>query len=445
MSEGLVLAGRYRLISKLGTGGMGSVWRAWDLTLKAEIAIKLIDPSLSDSTEARGRFQREAEAAAAIRSTHVVQIMDYGVDNGLPYIAMELLHGENLARRLTRVGRMAPRDASHILNHVARALSLAHERGITHRDLKPENIFIVREVEEDIAKVLDFGIARRDNRLTESVGPKTQTGALLGTPYYMSPEQATGQHVDQLSDIWSFGIIAYECLTGKRAFDGDTLGGLFYAVCIAKMPVPSSNQSVPRGFNDWFARAAARKRTERYQSIREAADALRAVCSSADIDESFAASVGTTESSRFENSSVSTFGLSVPPSSMTIPGLKTRGPWRWILVGAGVLAVGTAVAVYFASANKSTANLGLKQTATAFVSDQAQTESVVLVSPPQVSTPLGAPSQSSSIQPSAPPRSESMPAPSAFVKSPKKAVPMLQTRTKPREDPATDADNVAAF
>ncbi len=143
--EGRVLAQRYRLVAKLGEGGMGSVWRAEHLTLNTQVAIKLIDPSIAQSKDALARFQREAQSAAELRSTHIVQIIDYGVDDNTPFIAMELLRGESVAERLVRLGRLSPNDAIQILSQVARALTLAHEKGIVHRDLKPDNIFIVRE------------------------------------------------------------------------------------------------------------------------------------------------------------------------------------------------------------------------------------------------------------------------------------------------------------
>jgi eukaryotic-like serine/threonine-protein kinase len=278
MSAGLILAGRYRLISKLGQGGMGSVWRAEDMNLGAEVAIKLIDAAFADSSEALKRFRREAQAAATIRSTYVVQILDHGIDNGTPFIAMELLHGESLAQRLESGGKLSVEQTGRILGHVGRALALAHEHGIVHRDMKPENVFLVREDDDDVGKVLDFGIARQSGGLSDSGGLKTQTGAILGTPYYMSPEQATGQGVDHLTDIWAFGVIASECLTGRRAFDSDSLGGLFHAICIKSMPVPSQLGEVPPGFDEWFARAAARDKAARFQSIKQATDELRALC-----------------------------------------------------------------------------------------------------------------------------------------------------------------------
>jgi serine/threonine-protein kinase len=257
---------------------MGSVWRAHDLNLGADVAIKLIDSAIAESVEAVNRFRQEAQSAATIRSTHVVQILDHGVDDGRPFIAMELLEGEDLGQRLHRVGQLDPAHVASVLGQVGRALSLAHAHGIIHRDLKPDNIFLVREGDDEIAKVLDFGVARKVTGLTDASTSKTRTGAMLGTPYYMSPEQATGQTVDPSSDIWAFGVIAFECLTGRRAFDGESVGALFHAICMLEPPVPSSVASVPDGFDVWFARAVCRDKSKRFATIKAAATELRALC-----------------------------------------------------------------------------------------------------------------------------------------------------------------------
>ena len=252
------------------------MWRAEHLTLRTQVAIKLIDPAIAESSEALARFQREAQSAAELRSTHIVQIIDYGIDGNSPFIAMELLEGESLAARLARLGNLAPSEMIRILSQVARALARAHEKGIVHRDLKPDNIFVVHEGDDEVAKVLDFGIAKKVDALSASSGIKTHTGALLGTPYYVSPEQALGQSdIDHRTDIWSLGIIAYECLTGRRPFERDSLGALLMAICHEPLPVPSKVASVPTGFDKWFACAAARKPEARFQTVAEAASALR--------------------------------------------------------------------------------------------------------------------------------------------------------------------------
>lgn len=244
--SGQILQAKYRLERELGRGGMGSVWLAQHLTLHSQVAIKLIDPEIAQNPEALARFLREAQAAASLRSPHVVQILDHGVDEGVPFIVMELLDGESLAKRLERVQRLSPQETSRIMTQVARAMGRAHEAGIVHRDLKPDNIFIVRNDEEEVAKVLDFGVAKSNTHGMGGVSSATRTGSVLGTPYYMSPEQAEGaKTVDHRSDIWSLGVIVWECLLGNRPFESDTLGGLLLAICARDMPVPSRTGFAP--------------------------------------------------------------------------------------------------------------------------------------------------------------------------------------------------------
>jgi len=349
MAKGLVLAKRFRLVAKLGEGGMGSVWRADDLTLDSQVAVKLIDPAIASSTEALGRFKREAQAAAALRSVHVVQILDHGfdVENGLPFIAMELLEGESLAARLTRLKRLPAMDTADILSQVARALTRAHEKGIVHRDLKPDNIFLVREGENEIAKVLDFGIAKRTGVLGNTGDVKTNTGAMLGTPYYMSPEQALGQStIDHRTDIWSLGIIAYECLTGLRPFDKKTLGALLMAICNEPLPVPSTVGSVPASFDAWFAKVAARKPEERFASAAEATAELRLVCGYSAGRPSNAALPQ--ESAVPSVNHPALLDQTASPSSVTMSGASQTRPATALLAAVvALLIVGAAVLVWF--------------------------------------------------------------------------------------------------
>ena len=348
MAKGLVLAKRFRLVTKLGEGGMGSVWRADDLTLDSQVAVKLIDPNIASSAEALGRFKREAQAAAALRSVHVVQILDHGfdVENGLPFIAMELLEGESLAARLTRMQRLPAMDTADILSQVARALTRAHEKGIVHRDLKPDNIFLVHEGENEIAKVLDFGIAKRTGVLGNTGGVKTNTGAMLGTPYYMSPEQALGQStIDHRTDIWSLGIIAYECLTGMRPFDKETLGALLMAICNEPLPVPSTVAPVPSGFDAWFAKVAARKPEERFASAAEATAELRLVCGNAPGRLSNAGLPP--ESAVPSVNRPALLDQTAAPSSVTMSGTKQTRPAKTLLAAVtALLIVGAAVFVW---------------------------------------------------------------------------------------------------
>jgi hypothetical protein len=275
VQPGRVLADRYRLEERLGEGGMGAIWRAEHLVLAAPVAVKILERDVVDSEEAVARFLREAKAAASLRSPHVVQILDYGVEDGVPFIVMELLEGETLRDRIKRLSTLEPVEMVRIVAEVARAITRAHEAGIVHRDLKPENIFLVPNEDSEIAKVLDFGVAKVEAS-TLADGTNTRTGSILGTPFYMSPEQAQGnKEVDYRSDLWSLGVIAFECLTGKRPFNSDALGDLVLQICVRDIAIPSELATVPAGFDEWFARATARPPEDRFQSAREMVESLR--------------------------------------------------------------------------------------------------------------------------------------------------------------------------
>lgn len=283
----MIIAGKYRLVSQLGKGAMGEVWRAEHTTLGAAVAIKLIDidllgPGNHNNSEVVQRFFREAKAAAALRSPHVVQILDHGYDGRLPYIAMEMLEGETLEHRLDRMKVLPPIMTATIMTHIARAIGKAHEAGIVHRDLKPGNVFLVKNDDDEIAKVLDFGIAKTTTgALGAEGGVSTRTGSVVGTPCYMSPEQALGnKSIDHRADLWSLGVIAFECVCGVRPFDSEALGDLIVQICARPVPIPSqvvaaSGVPIPDGFDAWFARACAREPAERFQSARELAESLR--------------------------------------------------------------------------------------------------------------------------------------------------------------------------
>ena len=275
LEPGTVLAGKYRLGQRLGEGGMGTVYRAEHLVLKAQVAVKVIDREVVEGDVTLARFMREAQAAASLRSPHVVQIIDYGMEGARPFMVMELLEGETLAARIERAGQLTPHETYRVMSHVARAVSKAHEAGIVHRDLKPDNVFLVHNEGDEIAKVLDFGVAKME---TTSLGghSHTRTGSLLGTPYYMSPEQAQGnKEIDFRSDLWALGVIAFECLLGRRPFSSEGLGDLVIQICIRDIPVPSSMGTVPIGFDAWFAHAVAREPDGRFQSARELNETLR--------------------------------------------------------------------------------------------------------------------------------------------------------------------------
>jgi serine/threonine protein kinase len=278
VSIGRIVAEKFALLHELGRGGMGSVWVAEHLDLRSKVAIKLIDASLVDSAEWRARFTREARAAAALRSAHVVQILDHGIDGGVPYIVMELLEGENLATRLARQGHLSPGDLLAVMQQLGKAMTRAHEADIVHRDLKPDNIFLVDDGDAFLVKVLDFGVAKALRPGDPAAGGfRTEVGAFLGTPHYTSPEQTSGGQVDARSDLWAMAIVACECVTGRKPIEGTSIGELIRKVCTDPIVAPSSLGPVPAGFDAWFRHATARDPAQRFQTARDFVEALREV------------------------------------------------------------------------------------------------------------------------------------------------------------------------
>jgi len=297
LAESTVLGGRYRLIRQLVEGGMGSVWYAEHLTLRSPVAVKLIKLDGDCSEESAQRFLLEARAGAALRSPHVVQILDYGLHEGRPFLVMELLVGESLAAYLNRAGPLAAPITARVISQVARALTRAHDAGVVHRDLKPANIFLVADDDDLLVKLLDFGIAKSfKDSLAPSSAPLSRTGTFIGTPQYASPEQIEGvSTLDHRTDIWSMGIVAFECLLNHSPFEGN-VGKIMVDICSQPLPVPSERGNVPAGFDAWFARACARDPQQRFQSAAEAAAELSRLCLSKEDDAllgaNFAASVG---------------------------------------------------------------------------------------------------------------------------------------------------------
>ena len=219
--------GNYVVRRKVGEGGMGTVYLAEHPRISRRVAIKVLHPEMQRTPGAAARFLTEARASSEIRNEHVIEILDFGeIQEGEPYLTMEWLEGSTLGERLRQEGKLPFARALHVLEGAGRALSAAHAKGVVHRDLKPDNVFLVeRNGDRDFVKVLDFGIAKIVQREGSLANFRTQTGAVLGTPPYMSPEQGNGAAgIDHRSDIYSLGVMAYELVTGRLPFIHDGWG-----------------------------------------------------------------------------------------------------------------------------------------------------------------------------------------------------------------------------
>jgi serine/threonine-protein kinase len=276
LDTGSILAKRFELVREVGRGSMGTVWLATHLTLGVRCAVKFMTSEGMGHPDFAARFAFEARAIAQLNSPNIVRVLDYDVDDGVPFIAMEWLQGEDLGARIQRAGRLDPAVTYRIVSQVACGLEKAHAAGIVHRDLKPENIFLAEEDEGEIAKLLDFGIATRIS--FGSGGDVTRAPRareLVGTPAYMSPEQMSGVEVDHRADLWSLAVVTFECLTGQHPFRADSLPGLFAQIQRAPLRVPSLvDPSCPPELDRWWARAASPSLQARFASAPALAHAL---------------------------------------------------------------------------------------------------------------------------------------------------------------------------
>ena len=267
---------RYRVDSLLGEGGMGLVYRVTHTRLNKTLAMKVLRQENTRDPEVLARFRREAESASNIGNQHIIDVSDFGeLTDGSTYLIMEFLDGLDLIDAIDSVDRMPEERALHIAIQVCRALGAAHEAGITHRDLKPENIFLIRrDDEEDFVKVLDFGIAKvghGPNRLTRA-------GEVLGTPHYMSPEQCEGEGVDHRTDIYAFGVLLYEMLTGHVPHDADTMMGIL-TKHMYEEPIPPRVRvpQVSEELETLIMRCLEKQPERRYQTMHEVLSDLELV------------------------------------------------------------------------------------------------------------------------------------------------------------------------
>jgi len=263
--------GRYEVLGELGQGAMGIVYKARDPLIDRVVAIKTINLGLAldEKEEYEGRFYQEAKAAGRLNHPNIVTIYDVGKSGDVAYIAMEFLQGRELRDIMNDDGLLPVDQVLDIVAQVAQGLAYAHEHGIVHRDVKPSNIMVVRDGH---AKITDFGIARM-----ASSAVRTQTGMVLGSPKYMSPEQVMGKEIDQRSDIFSLGVMLYEMLTGQAPFNGENVNAIMYQTLNAVPAPPNTlNPAVPEMINFILAKALAKKVEDRYQNAKDFAVDLRA-------------------------------------------------------------------------------------------------------------------------------------------------------------------------
>jgi eukaryotic-like serine/threonine-protein kinase len=329
---GTVLSGRYRLVAKLGSGGMSTVYLARDTTLDRDVAVKVMHREMSEQPDQLERFRQEARAVAKLSHPNVVAVIDAGEDGGYPYIVFEYVEGETLKQRIARVGALDPQEALAYAIEIARGLTVAHARKMVHRDIKPQNVLIDAEGR---AKLTDFGISRQ----LEQDG-MTATGRVLGTTDYVAPEQAMGHAVDQRSDIYSLGVVLYEMLIGQVPFHADSQVGVAMKHVNEELPdVQQRRPEVSAAAALVVERATTKDPARRYQDVGEMIDDLSTAL------EVEAARAGSTTG---EATSVLD---AVPPAKRELSG---RARWSWAAVALlVVVAAAVLLAVQFISSGGS--------------------------------------------------------------------------------------------
>ena len=285
---GVVLKEKYELVKPLAAGAMGTVYEARHLALQRRFAVKVLSINSAQQAEALTRFKREAELSTAIGHKNIVDVVDIDkTPDGTWYIVMELLEGEELRERMFRERKMALADVVTIASQLGSAMDAAHECGIVHRDLKPENIFVLRSKEPGLTvKVLDFGISK----VKDADVDLTRPGEVIGTPFYMSPEQARGDRtIDHRADLFALGAVYYESLTGTAPFQGDTPNTVLRSILLEEIPNPKKfNPELPDAVCRVLERSLSKDPEDRYQSAKELADAL---ADAADIPDDDAATI----------------------------------------------------------------------------------------------------------------------------------------------------------
>ena len=269
LKTGMIIAERYEIVSKIGTGGMADVYKAMDHKLNRFVAVKVLKPEFREDATFVKKFRSEAQAAAGLTHPNIVNVFDVGDDEGVYYIVMELIEGITLKEYISKKGKLSVKEATSIAIQVSMGLEAAHSHGIVHRDVKPQNIMLQAD---GSIKMMDFGIARFSRAQSQTVSDKA-----IGSVHYISPEQAKGDHTDARTDIYSVGVMMYEMLSGKLPFDGT--GAVSIAIMqISEKPKPLAEvaPNIPVGLRQITEKAMEKDPADRYQSAQEMLDAIAA-------------------------------------------------------------------------------------------------------------------------------------------------------------------------
>ena len=339
---GSVLGGSYRITRLIGQGGMGAVYEGVQTRLERRVAVKLMARELSSNPEAIARFRREAEVTSQIGHPHIVQVFDFGqAPGGEPYIVMEYLEGEDLEKRIQRVGQLSLAAASQIIRQVASALSATHAKGIVHRDLKPANVFLLSvEGETDFVKVVDFGISKVRSASTKL----TAALAVMGTPNYMAPEQAAGRvnDIDARTDQWALACIAYELIAGRPPFVGEDVASLLYQVIHqAPSPLAAFNPGLPNAVEGVLQRALSKTQADRFPTLTEFSRAFEGAAAGRAVPAAAvpAAPAPATAGPGPAGASATTFSGAAGEAGAAVETLRVRPKRHWWLAGVGAAAV----------------------------------------------------------------------------------------------------------
>jgi len=339
-----VLSNRYELLERVGGGGMAFVYKARDVRLNRIVAVKILSPHFTGDEDFVRKFRREAQAAASLSSPNIVGVFDVGQDGDVHYIVMEFLHGKTLKQIINEKGRLSVPEVLQIGKQIAEALQVAHKHGVVHRDIKPHNIMITADGH---VKVTDFGIARAVTGST-----LTETGAMVGSVHYISPEQARGGIVGELSDIYSLGVVLYEMLTGQVPFEGDTMFSIALKHLQEKpRAVRELNPGVPAAVERIVLKAMSKDQASRYQTADELAADLRRLLLANDQHVSLQGLVGELEpvvqdTEELEKTRGGTVNAAKEENPPAAPKRRRRPWWHYLLLLGGLSLLSAVVALY---------------------------------------------------------------------------------------------------